>query len=208
MAPASQPAPKHDAAHCTARHKSLMIETAAPIRCFRRRCRAALFREDAMSQAEGKPVGPDFAAGIPVGDVVGEDMLLGHARGEPVILARRDDQLIRDRRDLHALRRRRSPRACSSATRCAARGTTPASACAPARRSAPRRRPDCLLARRAARRQRLSSAKSSSATSAPRTRHARRACRSLDRHRRRRCGGQRGRGNAAPRGLRRARSRC
>ena len=46
---------------------------------------------------------------------------------------------LRDRRRIAATITGRSPKACWSATRCAAPGTTPASACAPARRCARRR---------------------------------------------------------------------
>ena len=49
--------------------------------------------------------GPDLEAGIPVGDLVGETPLLGHAGGEPVIAGAPRRRRARDRRDLHALRR-------------------------------------------------------------------------------------------------------
>ena len=47
-----------------------------------------------MSQAEGIPVGPDLAAGIPLSDLAGKDMLLGHVQGEAVLLARRGSELM------------------------------------------------------------------------------------------------------------------
>ena len=47
-----------------------------------------------MSQAEGKPVGPDFSAGIPLSALTGKDMLLGHVQGEAVLLVRRGSELL------------------------------------------------------------------------------------------------------------------
>jgi NADPH-dependent 2,4-dienoyl-CoA reductase/sulfur reductase-like enzyme/nitrite reductase/ring-hydroxylating ferredoxin subunit len=47
-----------------------------------------------MGGQEGKLTGPDLEAGIPEGDLVGETPLLGHARGEAVIVLRRNDDLL------------------------------------------------------------------------------------------------------------------
>ena len=55
-------------------------------------------------------------------------------RGRPA--GARGRRVLRRRRALHALSRRRSPTDWSSATRCDARGTTPVSACGPAKRCA------------------------------------------------------------------------
>ena len=80
--------------------------------------------------------GPDLGEGIDAAVVEAgrEDSRPRQRRGRAP--ARVGDDVLRRRRDVHALRRpaRRGRR--SSATRCAARGTTPASACAPARRCA------------------------------------------------------------------------
>ena len=47
-----------------------------------------------MGGHDAKLTGPDLEAGIPVGDLVGETPLLGHARGEPVIVLRRNDDVL------------------------------------------------------------------------------------------------------------------
>ena len=58
-----------------------------------------------MGGHEAKLTGPDLEAGIPEGDLAGEAPLLGHARGEPVLLAAPQRRGAGDRRHLHALRR-------------------------------------------------------------------------------------------------------
>src|SRR4029077_15789476 len=47
-----------------------------------------------MGGHDAKLTGPDLEAGIPVGDLVGETPLLGHARGEPVIVLRRNEDVL------------------------------------------------------------------------------------------------------------------
>ena len=47
-----------------------------------------------MGGQESKLTGPDLEAGIPEGDLAGEAPLLGHARGEPVVLVRRSDEVL------------------------------------------------------------------------------------------------------------------
>lgn len=47
-----------------------------------------------MTETAKPLVGPDFAAGIPLGAVSDGAMLLGHAQGEPVLLARRDGEFF------------------------------------------------------------------------------------------------------------------
>jgi hypothetical protein len=39
-----------------------------------------------MNEAQGLLSGPDFAKGIPLSEVADGAMLLGHARGEPLVL--------------------------------------------------------------------------------------------------------------------------
>ncbi len=47
-----------------------------------------------MSESANPPAGPDLAAGVPLADIAGKDMLLGHAHGEPVLLVRRGNELL------------------------------------------------------------------------------------------------------------------
>jgi len=47
-----------------------------------------------MGGDEAKLSGPDLAAGIPEGSVTSGTSLLGHARGEPVLLVCRGDELF------------------------------------------------------------------------------------------------------------------
>src|SRR6516225_10359031 len=47
-----------------------------------------------MGGDEAKLTGPDLAAGIPEGSVTSGTSLLGHARGEPVLLVCRGDELF------------------------------------------------------------------------------------------------------------------
>src|SRR5713101_5220318 len=47
-----------------------------------------------MSTAKRKPGGPDFAKGVAVSSVVNGAALLGHAHGEPVLVARHGDELF------------------------------------------------------------------------------------------------------------------
>ena len=47
-----------------------------------------------MGGHEAKLTGPDLEAGIPEGDLAGEAPLLGHARGEPVLLVRRGGEVL------------------------------------------------------------------------------------------------------------------
>lgn len=47
-----------------------------------------------MGGEHGKLTGPDLQQGIPLTDVIDGEMLLGHADGEPVLLARRGDEIF------------------------------------------------------------------------------------------------------------------
>ena len=47
-----------------------------------------------MNETENKISGPDFVDGVALSDVDDGAMLVGHARGEPVLLARRGDELF------------------------------------------------------------------------------------------------------------------
>ena len=49
--------------------------------------------EDRMSEETAKLSGPDLTQGVELSTVPDGTMLLGHARGEPVLLARRGDEL-------------------------------------------------------------------------------------------------------------------
>src|SRR6516225_9600150 len=69
-----------------------------------------------MAAEQSKPKGPDLGRGIPFGDVPDGSMLAGHVGDDAVLLVRRGKEFFA----------------------CGARGTTPASVCARARRSARR----------------------------------------------------------------------
>jgi hypothetical protein len=79
---------------------------------------------------ESKLAGPDFLQGVPLTDITEGGVLLGHAAGQPVLLAHTG-------REVFAVGARttmaRWPRGCASGIRCAAHGTTPVSTCGPAR---------------------------------------------------------------------------
>jgi nitrite reductase/ring-hydroxylating ferredoxin subunit len=47
-----------------------------------------------MSEETKTFEGPDLVKGIALSDLASGSMLLGHAHGEPVLLARRDDELF------------------------------------------------------------------------------------------------------------------
>ncbi len=47
-----------------------------------------------MSEEETKLDGPDLAEGVPLSIIAEGTMLLGHAHVEPVLLARRGDELF------------------------------------------------------------------------------------------------------------------
>src|SRR6266699_4219286 len=47
-----------------------------------------------MSNQETKLDGPDFARGVPLGDLAEGSMILGHVAGEAVVLARTDGALF------------------------------------------------------------------------------------------------------------------
>jgi NADPH-dependent 2,4-dienoyl-CoA reductase/sulfur reductase-like enzyme/nitrite reductase/ring-hydroxylating ferredoxin subunit len=49
----------------------------------------ATFAHSTVMSAETKPTGPDLALGVPAADLADGGMLLGHAQGEAVLLARR-----------------------------------------------------------------------------------------------------------------------
>ena len=47
-----------------------------------------------MGGDEAKLSGPDLEAGVPEADLGSDTSLLGHARGEPVLLVRRGDEVF------------------------------------------------------------------------------------------------------------------
>ena len=47
-----------------------------------------------MNEAQGLLNGPDFTQGIPLSEVADGAMLLGHARGEPLLLARYGEEFF------------------------------------------------------------------------------------------------------------------
>jgi nitrite reductase/ring-hydroxylating ferredoxin subunit len=47
-----------------------------------------------MGEQETKLSGPDFTQGVEVSTIPDGTMLLGHANGEPVVLARRGDEVF------------------------------------------------------------------------------------------------------------------
>ena len=87
---------------------------------------------------EQKLTGPDLAEGVALGALRDGEMLLGHADGEAVLLARRGDEIFAVGATCTHYG---GPLAedCSSATPSAVRGTTRVSTCAPARPCARRR---------------------------------------------------------------------
>ena len=56
-----------------------------------------------MNQGNTELDGPDFTHGVEISTVPDGTMLLGHVRGEAVLLVRRGDESVRDWRHLHAL---------------------------------------------------------------------------------------------------------
>ena len=65
-------------------------------------------------------------------------MLLGHAHGEPVLLVRRGERVVRDR-TVCTHYGAPLPKGCLSTIRSVVRGITPVSVCVPVRRCARRR---------------------------------------------------------------------
>ena len=47
-----------------------------------------------MNETKNKLSGPDFVKGVSLSKVADGTMVLGHAHGEPVLLARRGDELF------------------------------------------------------------------------------------------------------------------
>ena len=91
-----------------------------------------------MSEEKVKLSGPDLTQGVELSSIPDGTMLLGHAQGEPVLLARRGDEVFA----IGAIcthMARRSNWGFSMATRFDAHGIMPVSACAPARLSGRRR---------------------------------------------------------------------
>jgi len=82
--------------------------------------------------------GPDLVEGLALSSIADGAMLLGHAHGEPALLARQAMTCSRSAPSVPIMERRLS-KACSPRRRFAARGIMPASASVPARRSARRR---------------------------------------------------------------------
>jgi nitrite reductase/ring-hydroxylating ferredoxin subunit len=56
--------------------------------------RATCAREDRISQGRAKLTGPDLSRAVELSTIPDETMLLGHARGEPVLLVRRGDEIF------------------------------------------------------------------------------------------------------------------
>src|SRR5579872_3941263 len=59
-----------------------------------RRIDETSLREDQMSEEKVKLSGPDLTQGVELSSIPDGTMLLGHARGEPVLLARRGDEVF------------------------------------------------------------------------------------------------------------------
>jgi hypothetical protein len=94
-------------------------------------------REDDMAD-DAKPNGPDLTKGVSLADLADGGMLVGHAGDDEVLLARRSDEVFAV--SAHCSHYHGPlAKGCWSATRCAAPGITPASACAPASRCTRRR---------------------------------------------------------------------
>jgi hypothetical protein len=53
-------------------------------------------QEAAMSEPETKLDGPDFAQGVPFGDLAEGTMIVGHVAGEAVVLARTESSSRRE----------------------------------------------------------------------------------------------------------------
>ena len=87
-----------------------------------------------MSEEKTKLSGPDLTQGVDIATIPDGTMLLGHAQGEPVLLARRGDEVFAIGRSVHTTVLR-SNRGSSWAIRFDARGIMPASACGPVRLS-------------------------------------------------------------------------
>ena len=87
-----------------------------------------------MSEPQKKLDGPDFAQGVPFGDLDEGSMILGHVAGEAVVLARTGGALFaigaveRCSRSARSapITTARSPRGCWWRIPSVARGTTPA----------------------------------------------------------------------------------
>ena len=82
--------------------------------------------------------GPDLARGISLSKLADGSMLQGHAKGEPILVARRGDGYFAIGAILHTMALR-WPQASSSTTPSVAPGTTPVSVFARERRCARRR---------------------------------------------------------------------
>ncbi len=82
---------------------------------------------------ESRLTGPDFSHGVPLTDIADDGMLLGHAGGEPILLARTGREAFAVGAECTHYH---GPLAegLRIGTRCAAHGITPVSTCAPARR--------------------------------------------------------------------------
>ena len=153
-----------------------------------------------MSEEQKKLDGPDFAQGVPG---------CGSRRGRHDLGTRRGRSGVAWRATVARCSRSgrsapittvRSPRACSSRIPSVARGTTPASACAPERRCAHRRSIQSRAGGSSSGTGKSMCGKSSSRRARP-SRTAAQCRAGVDRHHRRRCRRKRRRGDAAARGL-------
>src|SRR5262245_45584781 len=104
------------------------------------RCKARFVgqQEAAMSEQEKKLDGPDFAQGVPFGNLAEGSMIVGHVAGEAVVLARTGGALFAIGAECTHYHDTLAE-GCWWRIPSVARGTTPASVCAPERRCAPRR---------------------------------------------------------------------
>jgi hypothetical protein len=87
-----------------------------------------------MSEEKPKLSGPDLTQGVEFATIPDGTMLLGHAQGEPVLLARPGDEVFAIGPSARTTVRRLN-RGCSMAIRFDANGIMPVSAYAPARLS-------------------------------------------------------------------------
>ena len=94
-------------------------------------------RENKMADDQAKPSGPDLTQGVALAELADGGMLAGPCRRRTGAAGARAARRCSRWRLSAPTITGRSPKGWWSATRCAARGTTPASACAPARRCVP-----------------------------------------------------------------------
>ena len=161
-----------------------------------------------MSEEAKKPSGPDLAEGIAITDIADGGLVLGHVGDEAVLLARRGEELFAvGATCTHYHGPLAEGLMVGDTVRCPWHHACFSLRTGEAVR-APALDPDRRAGASSGRATRSVSARSCRAAPKPRAADRRRGWPGSRRHRRRRGGGQRRGGDAAPRGLRPARSRC